>query len=146
MVVAKQGASVPLGRRSDYNILPPPRGVSAFLRRRRHERSSGSNLVVESAAEAADAAADAADAAADAAVAADRAAAGVPTSEVPTAEVPIQPGPVTDTGPRLRRRRQVEADPELPTDLSDMARVGRSQMAADRRRQDDLLGREDEAD
>jgi membrane protein YdbS with pleckstrin-like domain len=139
MVVAKQGASVPLGRRSDYNVLPPDRGLGAFRRKRRTEKVPGSQLTVEPATAAAEAASDAAEAAGDAAdaaaVAADQAGQAAAAATVPA-------GPVTEPGSRLRRRRQVEADPALPTDLSDMARVSLSQMEADRLRQDQLLGRD----
>jgi hypothetical protein len=110
MVVAKQGPSVPLGRRSDYNIMPPARS----LFRKRAPRATESQLVVDEPAPA---------------VAADEGEALDATEE--TAEV----GPTPYSG-------QVVPDPELPTDLSNMDALGRSEMAADRRRQDHLLGRE----
>jgi len=111
MVVAKQGPSVPLGRRSDYNIMPPARS----LFRKRPSRETGSQLIV--------------DEPAPAAAAADEGEPPDATEET----MPAAPTPYSG---------QVAPDPELPTDLSNMDAVGRSEMAADRRRQDHLLGRE----
>jgi membrane protein YdbS with pleckstrin-like domain len=104
MVVAKQGASVPLGRKSDYTIMPPPRGLFAF--RRKRETRVGSALDVEQ-----------------------------PKAEAPEDEAPAE---------RPRRPVPVAPDPALPTDLSNMARVSESEMEADNRRQDTLLGRDAE--
>jgi len=193
MIVAKQGATTPLGRRSDYAIMPANRGLIAFRRKQREQRVR-SALVVEDATpnaggpavviRAADAApgpgttqpgttgpgATAAGATAPGDLGRDDdtvAGPPVPGATSRPAPAPTRPtvprvriaepepepdpgqGPVTTARMaipgRLRRKRPdggtPAPDPALPQDLSDMARVARSEMEADRRRQDDLLGR-----
>jgi membrane protein YdbS with pleckstrin-like domain len=168
MIVAKQGATTPLGRRSDYTITPVSRGLVAFRRKQREQRV-GSALVVDGEdgvppAAAAQAAATEAAASADTLVgqpAPAPAPASTPSPTPPPSNVPrarvAEPDPEPDLGEgpvtrarmaipgRLRRKRPDDGtpapDPALPQDLSDMSRVARSEMAADRRRQDDLLGR-----
>jgi membrane protein YdbS with pleckstrin-like domain len=169
MIVAKQGATTPLGRRSDYTITPVSRGLVAFRRKQREQRV-GSALVVDGEDGVPPTAAAAQAAATEAAASADTlvgqpAPAPTPTpapgptpppSDVPRVRV-AEPDPEPDLGEgpvttarmaipgRLRRKRPDDGtpapDPALPQDLSDMSRVARSEMAADRRRQDDLLGR-----
>lgn len=122
MIVAKQGATTPLGRRSDYSVREPDRSWAGLRRKRKggHERS-----VFEA----------------------------EPPPEPPPPEPgsepppdaprrpprPPRPGPRPTPGP-------VEADPALPQDLSNMEQVSDTQMAADRRRQDAMLGRDEEPD
>jgi hypothetical protein len=117
MIVAKQGPAEPLGRRSDYTVMPPDRSLLGFKRKR--AGTERSVLVVDPAA----------------------AAAGEPGVEevVVTEEEAPAPAPA----PAARRPpMEVEADPALPSDLSDMAKVSRKEMEADRKRQDTLLGRD----
>lgn len=103
MIVAKQGAATPLGRRSDYSVREPDRSWGGL---RRKSKAGRDKTVFEA----------------------------EPAPEpVPAA----RPAPRPTPGP-------VEADPALPQDLSNMEQVSERQMAADRRRQDTLLGRDEE--
>jgi membrane protein YdbS with pleckstrin-like domain len=123
MVVAKQGATTPLGRTSDYTIGPPPRSLMGF--RKRQAPAVGSNLVVDE-----------------------------PTSPRSSDDdtevgetVPVEPSSADLIAARraaeaARANEPVAPDPELPSDLSNMDAVGRSEMAAERIRQDHLLGRD----
>lgn len=130
MIVAKQGATTPLGRRSDYSVMPPERSFRGFRARERERRKAkgyreGTVFEVEGAA--ATTVEDASDVT-------------EVVTEEPTVEAPI-PAPVPEPAGR-RTAEQVEADPALPEDLSNMESVSEKQMAADRKRQDRMLGRD----
>lgn len=101
MIVAKQGATTPLGRRSDYAVREPDRSWGGL---RRKYKSGHDKTVFEA---------------------------------EPAPEPPARPASRPAPSP-------VEADPALPQDLSNMERVSEKQMADDRRRQEAMLGRDDE--
>jgi membrane protein YdbS with pleckstrin-like domain len=123
MVVAKQGPSVPLGRRSDYAILPPRKGL--FGKRQRAEvLQERSAVEVEPGAEPASGAAP------------------DPQGQ-PGSPGPAGPGARPAEGPagarRVRPAAPERAQPVAPDpavgDLSDLARTAEHELAADRRRQ-----------
>jgi membrane protein YdbS with pleckstrin-like domain len=121
MIVAKQGATEPLGRESDYAIMPPDRSWTGF--RKKRTGKARSVYVVDP----------------------EAANAGEPVVEEVIVEGGEEVAVVSEprSAPAARRPTvAVEADPELPEDLSDMAKVSRKQMEEDRKRQDMLLGRE----
>lgn len=105
MIVAKQGATTPLGRRSDYSVREPDRSWGGL---RRKSKGGHDKTVFEA-------------------------------EPPPEPARPARPATRPTPGP-------VEADPELPQDLSNMERVSDKQMADDRRRQDVMLGRDDETE
>ena len=170
MIVAKQGATTPLGRRSDYTITPVSRGLVAFRRKQREQRV-GSALVVDGEDGVPPTAAAAQAAATEAAASADTLVgqpAPAPRHPRPrprprrlrrTCHGPGSPSPTPSptwgrgrsqgrawrspaacgaSGPTTARRRPTRrfrrTCPTCPGSR-------RSEMAADRLRQDDLLGR-----
>jgi membrane protein YdbS with pleckstrin-like domain len=112
MVVAKQGATTPLGRESDYMVMPPDRSWAGFRKKKRARREV-SVLVVE---EPSPPPPPGGDVAGEEAASARSAGRGRPTT--------------------------VDPDPALPDDLSNMEQVSATQMEADRKRQDTMLGRD----
>jgi len=133
MIVAKQGATVPLGRRSDYSVMPPDRSYRGF-RGRERDRRKAKGFREESTFEHEGAAG------ATATKVEDATDVGAVVGDEPTVEAPV-PTPAAEPAAR-RRPDPVEADPALPEDLSNMESVSDKQMAADRKRQDRMLGRD----
>lgn len=120
MIVAKQGATEPLGRRSDYSVMPPDRSLLGFRKKRPGRETSV--LVVDPEA------ARAGEPAVEEVVLVEEEA----PAETPAAATPTRRQPAADhAGP----------DPELPRDLSDMAKVSETQMEEDRKRQEKLTGK-----
>ena len=134
MIVAKQGATVPLGRRSDYSVMPPDRSYRGF-RGRERDRRKDKGFREESAFE------HEGGAGATATKVEDTADVGDVVGDESIPMPPAPPPAAADPGPRPLPD-PVEADPALPEDLSNMERVSEKQMEADRKRQDRMLGRD----